>query len=326
MNRVVGYGLVLLAAAGAGPRCALAGQHGEGRGRGGGFFAGSGAGAAGAHGSQGYLGVGVRDVSSDQIAALKLKEARGAEIILVDHDAPAGKAGLREHDVVLQLNGQAINSGDQLHRLLHDSPAGKTVVLVISRDGLQMTVTTQMANQGEVERKAWEQHIVVPEPQDLQSSGTENESSGFSPGPAAPPPPARGGNSFIGTILMSPPSTGAILEQLNAQLAQFFGASSGKGLLVRSVAANSPAAQAGMQVGDVVVRANTKPVASTSDWTKAIKNSHGQPLTVIVVRDKKEQTLTLTPDGKRRSSLEDLIVEPERTFVARLGFSWGPHS
>ena len=108
----------------------------------------------------------MRDVSADQIVALKLKEARGAEIVLVDHDAPAGKAGLREHDVVLQLNGQAIEGEDQLSRMLHECPPGKTISLLISRDGQQITVTTQMAvSQEEVERQAWEQHLTVPEPQ-----------------------------------------------------------------------------------------------------------------------------------------------------------------
>jgi len=53
-----------------------------------------------------------------------------------------------------------------------------------------------------------------------------------------------------------------------------------------------------------VVRADSRPVNSTGDWVKAIKSSHGHPLAIVVMRDKKEQTLTLTPDSKRRSSLE----------------------
>jgi serine protease Do len=288
MKRVFGYGLVLLAAAGAGCMPAEAGL----------FFGGAGGSGAPAtmHSAQGYLGVDVRDVAGDQLAALKLKDPHGAEITLVDHDAPAGKSGLREHDVVLQMNGHAIDSADQIKRMLHESPPGRTIVLLISRDGQQMTVTAQMANREEVERKAWEEHITVPEP----SSSPE----GFSVGPATPTPPVRGGNSFIGTILMIPSYTGVMLEPMSGQLAQYFGAASGKGLLVRSVAANSPAAQAGMQAGDVVVRADSKPVASTSDWSKAIKNSHGRSLSITVLREKKEQTLTLTPDAKKRSSVE----------------------
>jgi serine protease Do len=306
MNRVLGYGLVLLAATGAWCVQAKAG---------GGLFFASGSGAPSAHSTQGYLGVDVRDVSGDQMAALKLKEAHGAEIILVDHDAPAGKAGLHEHDVVLQMNGQPIEGEDQIRRMLHECPPGKTIVLVISRDGQQMTVSAQMGNREEIERKAWEQHLTVHEP----SSEADN---GFSSAPAQSSPPMRGGNSFIGTILMIPSYTGATLEPINGQLAQFFGAANGKGLLVRSVAANSPAAQAGMQTGDVVVRADTKPVTSAGDWSKAVKNSKGRSLSVVVLRDKKEQTLTLTPDAKKRSSVDDLVDAPEQSQMARLGFSW----
>jgi serine protease Do len=210
---------------------------------------------------------------------------------------------------------------------LHDSPPGRTIVLLISRDGQQMTVTAQMANREEVERKAWEQHITIPEPQDPPPV-SESAGSGFSANPSAPAPSVHGGNSFIGTILlMSPSYTGAMLEPLNPQLAKFFGAANGKGLLVRSVADNSPAAQAGMQVGDVVVRADAKPVASTGDWSKAIKSSHGKPLDIIVVRDKKEQTLTLTPDGKKRSSIEPPTSEDfNGPQIAHLGLSWLPRS
>ena len=45
-----------------------------------------------------YLGVDIADVSPERLGALKLKEEHGAEITMVDEDAPAGKAGLHEHD------------------------------------------------------------------------------------------------------------------------------------------------------------------------------------------------------------------------------------
>jgi serine protease Do len=315
MRNVLGYGLLLLAAfipatrsalAGANDSASLAGNTAQ-------FF--MAAASSGFHAVPGYLGVDVRDIPADQVNALKLKESRGAEIILVDHDAPAGKVGLREHDVVLQMNGQVIDGQDQLRRLLRESPPGKTVQLVVSRDGQQITLTTQMASRDEVERKAWEQHLSVPEPQ-----VTPSETADSSPAQSSSPTP-RAGNSFIGTLIMAPSYTGAMLEKMSSQLAQFFGVSSGAGLLVRSVEPNSPASIAGMQAGDVVVRANSRSVTSTTEWAKAIKSSHGQPFSIVVLRDKKEQTLTLTPDGKKRSSIEP-PRDPSPSAVARLGFSW----
>src|SRR5450631_3692273 len=183
------------------------------------FFMGS-SGSGSSHGPQGYLGVSLRDVSPEQFAMLKLKEARGAEIVLVDHDAPAGKAGLREHDVVLQMNGQAIEGQDQLRRLLHDSPPGKTITLLISRDGQQMTVSAQMAvSQEEVERRAWEQHLTVPDPQSPSDPPAADLSSG-----STSSAPLRGGSSFIGSLLLNPSYTGAMLEKMSTQQAAYFGA------------------------------------------------------------------------------------------------------
>ena len=79
-----------------------------------------------------------------------------------------------------------------------------------------------------------------------------------------------------------------------------------------------------MRAGDVVVRANAKAVASSADWTQAIQDSHGRPLAVVVLRDKKEQTLTLTPDSKRRSSLQQPSQDSDRAVLAPIGFFWLP--
>jgi serine protease Do len=327
MNRALGYGLALLTAAS--PARSRAQAHGAGSASGEGVYfmaapAPSNAGAGSANRSlQGYLGVDVRDVSDEQIAALKLKDAHGAEIILVDHDAPAGKVGLREHDVVLQMNGRAIDGEDQIRRMLRESPPGRTVVLLVSRDGQQMTFTTQLANREDVERQAWQKHFIVPEPENVPVAINRDED----PVPAVPSSGrSPHGNSFIGAILMSPSYTGAMLEQMSPQLAQFFGAADGKGLLVRSIAANSPAADAGMQAGDVITHADSKPIASTGDWSKAVKNSHGHSLSIVVLRDKKEQTLTLTPDGKKRSSADPQPGDPGSPTVAHMGFSLRPRS
>jgi hypothetical protein len=62
-------------------------------------------------GSQGYLGVLVGDVDSDSANKLRLKEVRGALICLIDHDAPAAQA-LRVNDVLLEVNGQTIESAE----------------------------------------------------------------------------------------------------------------------------------------------------------------------------------------------------------------------
>ena len=93
-----------------------------------------------------YLGVDTRDVTADRLPDLKLKEEHGVEVTLVDQDAPAGKAGIKEHDVILTLNGNQVESVEQLRRMIREIPPGRTVNLGISRAGQSMTLKTQLAD------------------------------------------------------------------------------------------------------------------------------------------------------------------------------------
>lgn len=255
-------------------------------------------------GSQGYLGIAFRDVNDERVGILKLKEPRGAEITHVDHDGPAGKAGLREHDVVLQINGQAIEGEEQLRRVLREIPSGRSINIILSRDGQPQAVSAQMADRATVEREAWEQRTIVPEPPPQATRG-----NGFLGGHPLTMPPITAApdplpHNILGTVLMGSSYTGAALELIGPQLAQFFGSQGGNGLLVRSVDPNSPAATAGLRAGDVVVRANAIVIAGVGEWARLVRENKGRPLSVVVVRDKQEQSLTLVPDSKKRSSVD----------------------
>jgi S1-C subfamily serine protease len=236
----------------------------------------------------------VRDITPEQVSILKVRDVHGAEIIMVDHDAPAGKCGLREHDVILQMNGQAIEGRDQVRKLLHDFAPGKPVQIIISRDGQQMTINTQTSSREEVEKLAWQQHLAAPDSQPDDGGDVAQAS------PAVP----RTSKSFLGGMLTAPAYTGALLEKMTGQLADFFGVPTGAGLLVRSVEPNSPAALAGMHAGDVVIRAASRTVTNLADWARALKSGRDKSVPVVVLRDKKEQTLLLTLDSKKRSSID----------------------
>src|SRR6185437_14506591 len=97
-------------------------------------------------GGSAYLGVDTRDVTSDRLSDLKLKEEHGVEVTLVDQDAPAGKAGLKEYDVILTINGSQVESVEQLRRMIHEIPPGRVVSLGVSRDGQPMTLKAQLAD------------------------------------------------------------------------------------------------------------------------------------------------------------------------------------
>ncbi len=281
---------------------------------------------------QGYLGVNFRETTDEQVSLLQLHDARGVEVTQVDHDGPACKAGVREHDVLLQLNGQGIEGVDQLRRLLHEIPAGRAVTLLLLRDGQTQLINTVLVNREALERQAWDQHIPVPDPAQAAispqpQSRPDRASDARVPGGmaflgsgGAPSGAALGSRpndrNLIGSVaapLLNPSYTGAALESLGPQLADFFGVPDGDGLLVRSVEGNSPAASAGLKAGDVVLRVNQVAVLAAADWLRLMHENKGRAVAVTILRDKREQTLTLTPDSKRRSSL---ALPPSPAFVA----------
>ena len=96
---------------------------------------------------------------------------------------------------------------------------------------------------------------------------------------------------------------GISVQSLTPQLAEFFGVPGGHGILVSSVEKGSPAEAAGMRAGDVIVKANNNPVEDSGDFREAVRENPGKTIPVVVIRDKREQTLQLKlPEGRARES------------------------
>src|SRR3984957_15154232 len=233
--------------------------------------------------SQGYLGVDLKEIDADRASALKLRDVHGAEVIMVDHDAPAGKSGLKVHDVILQLDGQSFDTADQLRRRLHDMPAGRTVSFLISRDGNQLTVSAQLCDRAALGPQAWSQHFSVPQPAPAARGG---ESFLGNPAPATA--------AFLDSMIPQALYVGADVNPVRTQLADYFGVRSGTGLLVESVDSQSPAARAGLKAGDVVTKVDSQTMPSHSDWAKALRRHRGKLVQVTVMRNKQEQVLTMS--------------------------------
>jgi len=240
------------------------------------------------HGSsQGYLGVYITDVDSDKAQALKLKEVRGAVITLIDHDAPAGQVGLKINDVVLALNGQAVDGAEQLRRMLREIPAGRKVSLEISRDGNIQTLAVQLADRKEVDHDAWDK---------IDSGGGDfapAPSMGILAGGGADAPLSGGFHlPFFGSNL----KVGALVEPLTSQMAEYLGVPGG--LMVKQVTRNSEAATAGFRAFDVILKVGADSIATSADWDRALRTNEGKPVPVTILRDRKQETLTLQVDSK----------------------------
>lgn len=237
-----------------------------------------------------YLGVDIQDITAERANALKLKEERGVEITMVDADAPAGKAGLREHDVILEFNGTAVESEEQLRRLIRETPPGRTIPIGISRDGAPMKINVQLADHTTVVARSWPRGDMAP-PQQI--------------------PDLRNRMDIPYTFQIQTYSSilGAQTENLTRQLGEYFGVKDGDGILIRSVEKGSTAEKAGLKAGDVIIRADNEKLNDRSDLSRILrKHRNGGKLNLVVMRDKKEQPIVVTlPDrGSRDSSWLEL--------------------
>ena len=235
-----------------------------------------------------YLGVDTEDISAERMGQLHLKEERGVEVTMVDQDAPAGKAGLKEHDVILSINDQQVEGVEQLRRLIREVPPGRTITIGISRDGQPLTLKAQLAER----RKGF-----IP-----------NQDFNFNPAIHVPNihiPPINMPEIDIPSVVIihSPRSSGLMVENLTPQLGEYFGVKGGSGVLVRSVEKGSRGEQAGFHAGDVIIKINGANVSDASDFTRLLRTQSSDKTAITVIRERKEQNLTLSLPPRRSGSL-----------------------
>ena len=264
-------------------------------------------------GGSSYLGVDTRDVTPDRLADLKLKEEHGVEVTTVDQDAPAGKAGIKEHDVILNLNGTAVESVEQLRRMIREVPPGRVVTLGISRNGQPLTLKAQLADR----KKTFA--MVAPNGKAFKFAM-----------PAMPAIPAMPAMPVIPdmdvpvsvVVVHSSTRSGLMVENLTPQLGDFFGAKNGQGVLVRSVEKGSRAEKAGFHAGDVIIKVNGETINDVGDFSHALNARKENTASISIIRDKRPQTLSLTlPDRKRSDLFEESFELPEIDAETRIDLS-----
>ncbi|HEY0785005.1 MAG TPA: PDZ domain-containing protein [Acidobacteriaceae bacterium] len=250
----------------------------------------------------GYLGVSLADLDPQTASQLRLKDAHGSLILSIDRDAPAASSGLRPRDVILEMDGQRIADTEQLRHKLHERTAGMAITVRISRDGSEQIVSIQLGDQALIAERAWEQHFNTRGSDQLNVADTPGVGTA-APAPAASfvaPSGHTRGSGFLGVFSVNALYTGAELDPLSTQLAEYFGVHDGAGLLVRSVNDNSPASAAGLKAGDVILRVNNQAVVSRVDWTKQLHANRGHAIQLSVMRNRHEQLLTLAAPGSAK--------------------------
>ncbi len=189
--------------------------------------------------SRGYLGVSIGNLTDALAKQFKVPDTSGALVDDVNRGGPADKAGLKNGDVIRKLNGQSIESRDQLTAMVTDINPGTVVKLDILRDGQPMTVNVTLGD-----RPANLSYV----------AGTSKA-------------PTEGA------------LRGITVQNLTPELRDQLGLSPEvHGVVITEIDPSSPAAQAGFQQGDVIESVNRHPVNSVQDFNRWAAESKGQTL------------------------------------------------
>jgi serine protease Do len=195
------------------------------------------------------LGVEIQSqpVTDDEAKQLGLPKAGGAIVTMVQHDSPAEHAGLRAGDVITEYRGTQVTDAENLTAMVIATPAATRVPIVFYRRGSRQTAT-----------------VTVEELQ-LEPSGRSAGSE------------ERG----------SAPGFGLSLGNLTQEIARQLDVPAGTpGALVESVERFTPAFEAGIRRGDVIVEINHRAVQAPADAARELSRVlPGQPVFVLLLRE-----------------------------------------
>jgi serine protease Do len=216
----------------------------------------------------------MEDVTSANMSKYKLSAERGVIVTDVVKGSPAESANIHEGDVIQEFGGFQVWSSAQLSRLVLETPPGRKVDIVISREGKRMTLTAQIGKNED--RRLYDRNVF---PRDF-----------------------FGQDSPFRLIVPNQPNAqrprlGLSLQTLTDQLADYFGVPGKKGALISSVASGSPSAGK-LKPGDVIIAADGKEIASPEDLSSFIRNREGN-ITLKVIRDKKELSVVINLPSAR---------------------------
>jgi S1-C subfamily serine protease len=205
-----------------------------------------------------WLGVQIQELTPSLREAMKLGDKTGLLITQVVEDSPADDANLREEDVIIEFNGQAVERADAFTKLVRGTEPNKEVKVVIMRDGVRKEIMVTLAA-----RKS-----------------SRSYSYAFS-GP--------------GHFAFSRVHLGVQTQELNADLAAYFNVKEDGGALILNVMEDTPAEKAGLKAGDVITKIDEETVEDPGDLVRALSDyEEDDEITVTYVRHGKTATAKAT--------------------------------
>lgn len=238
-----------------------------------------------------WLGVETQEVSSDFAKEHKLPAERGVVLGKVIPDSPAAKAGLKENDVITEVNGQRVEGTAQFRRMIREIPAGRTVQMGIVRDGRAQNISVTLG-------KAEQNHRIWTAP---AAPGAYSFRIPDMPEVMEIPQMDWG----RGLLAEGRPRLGIDAEDLSGDFGTFFGAPDGEGVLVREVNSGSPAEKGGLKAGDVITAIDGGRIRTTADLREKLAakkiDDKGASVELSVIRNKSSISLTIQLPAPQRT-------------------------
>ena len=198
--------------------------------------------------SGGYLGIQTAEVSSENFGKYGLPSVRGVAVEKVTEGSPAEKAGIQAGDVIVRVNGDDITSSQKLTRLVGEISPDHTARITVFRGGSERELTVTV---GKRPQPKFDEAGLFGRFEDFQRVPLPPDAAGFKAVPM-PRVPGESGAYYFGNRRQ----IGVGLTPLTKELAEHFGVDGGA--MVSSVRADSPAAKAGLKVGDIIVEVEGK--------------------------------------------------------------------
>jgi len=240
-------------------------------------------------GGEGFLGVYAENISRENMGRYHVNQVRGVGVTRIVKDSPAEKAGLRPDDVILRVDGESITSVRKLNRIVSELAPDQSVKITVSRNGSEQDITATI---GKRSANFFTKDLLRNQPKVWKWEGNEPKEWKFE-GPLLNKGfPNNGDLTFM---LDNSRRIGVSTMELTKQLADYFGITGGKGVLVTAVTEDGPAARAGVRAGDVITAVDGEAINSPGDVTRVINRKKEGDVTLTVVRNKTQQTIHVTP-------------------------------
>lgn len=244
--------------------------------------------------SRGWLGVSISENEKGQV-----------EIVDIRQDSPAELAGLKEGDIILKVEGQAVASSAMFVAAIRSRKPGQDIKLEVERKGKVQEVKVKLGEYPEEEAR---RELELRYPRLFPPLPPEVVPEKVPEAPRAPELrwptwPRWERRKYIGVYL----------EAINKELLEYFGVKEERGLLVTRVTKEGPADKAGIKVGDVIIRVDGMSVGSVDKLSEIIQDKKkGDRVKIELVRDKKTTTLEVEVAEEERERLSwDFGLSPE---------------